>query len=123
MSKTLDKKISNAKKKENKIEKFSDLLDSLENTEDKKKLLWLESYENALEDRENARFLLNDLLMQVKGSVPLHTSLGSIMSKYLERMSKSNDQILRLAELIAKEQQTESISADDIFNQITMENK
>ena len=118
MSKSLDKKIKKAKTKDRKIENFSDLLDSLESTEDKKKLLWLEAYENALEDRENASFLLNDLLLQVKGSVPLHTSLGSIMSKYLERMSKSNDQILRLAELLAKEQESDQISPDDIFNQI-----
>ena len=117
-TKSIDKKIKKAKNKETKIEKFSDLLDSLESIEDKKKLLWLESYENALEDRENARFLLNDLLMQVKGSVPLHTSLGSIMSKYLERMGKSNDQILKLAELIAKEQEKETLSSDDIFNEI-----
>ena len=117
-SSQLDKKIKKAKGKTNKIEKFSDLLDSLESTEDKKKMLWLEAYENALEDRDNASFLLNDLLLQVKGSVPLHTSLGSIMSKYLERMSKSNDQILKLAELISKEQEKEIISPDDIFNQI-----
>lgn len=120
MSKTtqIDKKLKKAKGKQQKIEKFSDLLDSLESTEDKKKMLWLEAYENAIEDRGNASFLLNDLLLQVKGSVPLHTSLGSTMSKYLERMSKSNDQILRLAELIAKEQEKDALSPDDIFNQI-----
>ena len=43
---------------------------------------------------------------------------GSIMSKYLERMSKCNDQILRLAELIAKEEDKNQMSPDDIFNQI-----
>ncbi len=118
MTKSIDKKLKKAKENEKKIEKFSDLLESLESIEDKKKLLWLEAYENALSDRENASFLLNDLLLQVKGSVPLHTSLGSIMSKYLERMSKSNDQILRLAELIGKEQEKESMSADDIFDKI-----
>ena len=119
MTKSAEKQIKKAKKLENKIEKFSDLLDSLTKTEDKKKMLWKEAYENALNDRESASFLLNDLLMQVKGSVPLHTSLGSIMSKYLERMSKSNDQILKLAELIAKEEEKDAISTDDIFNQIT----
>ena len=118
-SKSLDKKLDKAKSKQKKIEKFGDLLDGLESTEDKKKLLWLEAYENAIEDRSNASFLLNDLLLQVKGSVPLHTSLGSTMSKYLERMSKSNDQILRLAELIAKEQDKDVISTDDIFNEIS----
>jgi len=41
------------------------------------------------------------------------------MTKYLERMSKSNDQILKLAELIAKEQEKENnVSPDDIFNTI-----
>lgn len=118
MSKTVDKAIKKAKTSKTKIEQFSDLLDGLTNTEDKKKLLWKEAYENALYDRENANILLTDLLLQVKGSVPLHTSLGSIMSKYLERMSKSNDQILKLAELIAKEEEKDQISSDDIFNQI-----
>ena len=42
---------------------------------------------------------------------------GSIMSKYLERMAKSNDQILRLAELLGKEEQA-SIDTDDIFSKI-----
>tara|TARA_A100001011_G_C14286735_1_gene834110 strand:+ start:1409 stop:1774 length:366 start_codon:yes stop_codon:yes gene_type:complete len=118
MSKTIEKEIKKAKSRETKIEKFSDLLDSLAGTEDKKKMLWKEAYENALYDRENANILLTDLLLQVKGSVPLHTSLGSIMTKYLERMSKSNDQILRLAELIAKEEEVDQISSDDIFKQI-----
>ena len=118
MSKSIEREIKKAKKEKNKIEKFSDLLDNLTQTEDKKKMLWKDAYENALCDRENANILLTDLLLQVKGSVPLHTTLGSIMSKYLERMSKSNDQILKLAELIAKEEEKNEISADDIFNQI-----
>jgi septal ring factor EnvC (AmiA/AmiB activator) len=118
MSKNIQKEINKLSKKDKKIEKFSDLLDSLSNTEDKKKMLWKEVYENALNDRENSSFLLNDLLMQVKGSVPLHTQLGAIMSKYLERMSKSNDQILRLAELVAKEEENNIIQPDEIFNKI-----
>jgi hypothetical protein len=42
---------------------------------------------------------------------------GPIMSKYLERMSKSNDQILRLAELISKEEKV-TIDPDAIFAEI-----
>ena len=118
MSKEIEKELDSLTKINKKIEEFSEILNNLTSTEDKKKLLWKEAYENALYDRENANILLTDLLLQVKGSVPLHTSLGSIMSKYLERMSKSNDQILRLAELIAKEEERDQISSDDIFNQI-----
>ena len=106
-------------KKEDKIKEFSDLLDGLENTEDKKKLLWKESYQNALEDRESAAILLNDLLVSIPGNPGNHSTHGSLATKYLERMSKSNDQIIKLAELIAKEQERQDVvSPDDIFKSI-----
>ena len=105
---------------EDKIKDFSDLLDELENTEDKKKLLWKESYKNALDDRESASILVDDLLLQIQGNLNNHQQFGTIMTKYLERMSKSNDQILRLAELIAKEESAAAaISPDDIFKEIS----
>tara|TARA_Y100000034_G_C6800749_1_gene359156 strand:+ start:313 stop:672 length:360 start_codon:yes stop_codon:yes gene_type:complete len=117
MSKAVEDMIDKLKGTEKKIERFSDLLDSLESTEDKKKLLWKEIYENALTDRESAGILFTDLLTQSQGNAANHSMFGPIMSKYLERMAKSNDQILRLAELIAKEEQS-PINPDDIFNKI-----
>jgi hypothetical protein len=111
--------MSKKKTTEAKIKDFSDLLDSLSKTEDKKKLLWREAYQNAVEDRESASILVNDLLVTIPGSMAHHQSVGSLMTKYLERMSKSNDQILKLAELISKEQDHEmSVTPDDIFNSI-----
>jgi len=109
--------LDTVKDKEEKISKFSDLLDSLESTEDKKKLLWKEVYENALTDRENAGILLTDLLMQTQGNIANHHAYGSILTKYLERMSKSNDQILRLAEIIAKEEDRD-VDINDIYSKI-----
>ena len=116
-----NKVIKNSRaKKEEKIKEFSDLLDSLENTEDKKKLLWKESYQNAVDDRETAGLLLTDLVLQTHGNTTNHLQFGTLMTKYLERMSKSNDQILKLAELIAKEQEsTNMISDDDIYSKIS----
>ena len=107
--------------KEEKIKEFADLLDSLENTEDKKKLLWKESYQNAVDDRETAGLLLTDLVLQTQGNSTNHLQFGTLMTKYLERMSKSNDQILKLAELISKEQESsrDALSDDDIFNKIS----
>lgn len=110
-----------SKDKEEKIKEFSELLDSLSNTEDKKKLLWKESYQNAVDDRDTAGLLLTDLVLQSQGSSTNHLQFGTLMTKYLERMSKSNDQILRLAELIAKEQlKADVVSEDDIFSQISV---
>jgi len=110
------KKVS---KQENKIKEFSDLLDTLSKTEDKKKLLWKESYQNALDDRENANILLVDLMKVSMNNSTNHLQFGTLMAKYLERMSKSNDQILKLAELISKEaEEAENISDDEIFQKI-----
>ena len=119
MSRNIEKAIDDIKKKEIKIKNFSDILDSIESTENKKKLLWKEIYENALEDRENANILFTDLLLQSRGNSATHEKFGTMMSKYLERMAKSTDQIIRLAELISKEESTQTVSADDIFNKIS----
>ena len=117
MSIKVDKLMEKVSEKEEKIKRFADLLDSLDSTEDKKKLLWKEIYENAVNDRESAGVLFTDLLIQSRGNSANHSMFGAIMSKYLERMAKSNDQILRLAELLAKEEQG-AVDMNDIFSKI-----
>jgi hypothetical protein len=117
-NKKTDKALNKIEKSNSKIEKFSDILGSLKKTEDKKKLLWKEAYQNAIDDRENAHILFVDVLKISIGNASNHVQFGVLMTKYLERMSKSNDQILKLAELISKEEDKNEISSDDIFNQI-----
>ena len=118
IEKVLDK-VENNEKKEDSIKNFADILDNIDSLEDKKKLLWKEIYENALEDREKSKMLFNDAYISMQGGVNEHMNIGAIMSKYIERMSKSNDQILKLAELIAKEEEkSEAISEDEIFGKI-----
>jgi len=86
----------------------------------RKKLLWKEIYENALNDRENANTLYTNLYLKMEGSQSDHVAVGSIMAKYLERMCKSNEQILKLADLIAKEElKASKIDADDMFSAIS----
>ena len=117
MTKSIENLMDRLGVKEKKIIKFSDLLDSLESTEERKKLLWKEIYENSLNDRESANILFTDLLIETKGNSTQHAIFGPIMSKYLERMCKSNDQILRLAELISKEEER-AVDVDAIFDKI-----
>lgn len=112
----INKKINDQKTK---INNFSDLLDTLTKTEDKKKFLWKESYQNALDDRENANILLVDLMKVSMNNSTNHLQFGTLMAKYLERMSKSNDQILKLAELISKAtEEEETITSSDLFDKI-----
>lgn len=103
----------------NKIKNFADLLDSIDQTTDKKKLLWKEIYHNAVADRQNAGMLFTDAFKQMQAGTTEHVTLGPTLSKYLERMCKSNEQILRLAELISKtEEQSEKVNPEDIFAKI-----
>ncbi len=119
MNKNVDELLEGRKRAEKKVEQFSDLLRILESTEDKKKLLWKEVYENAVADRENAGMLFTDAYIQMQSGTAEHVTLGSTMAKYLERMNKSNEQILRLAELIAKaEDRGSRIDPDELFSQI-----
>ena len=123
MSKTSTDKsttfLDEIKKREDKIKNFSELLDDLTSTEDKKKLLWKEIYENAVSDRERASILYTEAYKSMGHSTQDHAAIGSIMSKYLERMCKSNDQILTLATLIAKaEEQERNVDPDDLFGKI-----
>jgi len=103
-----------------KIEKFSNVLDNIKTTDSKIKSLWREIYENAVSDRENASLMFTDAWqrMQSQGTTD-HATIGTTVSKYLERMCKSNEQILRLAELIAKvEEENTQINSEDLFAQI-----
>jgi len=112
-------KLEKNDKKEKQIKNFADILDSLDSLEDKKKMLWKEIYEHSIEDREKAKLLFNDAYISMQGGINEHMNIGAVMSKYLERMCRSNDQILKLAELISKEEEkSENISEDDIFSKI-----
>ena len=91
------------------------------NDNDKKKLLWKEIYENAVIDRMNAFMLFTDVYTTMSGGANDHVQLGAIMAKYLERMNKSNDQLVKLAELMQKsdvEVEEEDLDLEDVYDKI-----
>ena len=109
----------NIVKEDKRLGQFKDLLDSLSSLEDKKKVLWLHIYENAILDRTNAYSLMLELTATIKGNPAEHRLNGPILSKYIERMSRANDQILKLAELVQKAQEEEdSVNPDEIWAQL-----
>ena len=115
----LDKKMEKQESLSKKVEQFSDLLDELQSTDEKRKLLWKEIYENAVSDRERASMLFTDAWARMSTGSAEHVTLGGTLTKYLERMNKSNEQILRLAELISKVEDREArIDPEDVFASI-----
>lgn len=116
---TIDKMLEKLKENDKKVDQFSDILDSIDSASDKKKMLWKEIYENAIVDRTNAHILFTDLYSQMGGSAADHATLGQTLTKYLERMSKSNEQLLALSKQIAESETSNvEISEDDIFDRI-----
>lgn len=83
------------------VKGFSELLDTLSSTEERKKALWRQIYEYALVDRKNAFVLFGDLYTMVAGNGTEHALHGANLSKYMERMSKANDQLIKLADLVS----------------------
>jgi hypothetical protein len=104
---------------ENKIRDFSELLKTIETLDDKKRRLWGEIYENAITDRQNAYAMFIQLARIVHEKSTEHAVHGKTIATYIERMSRANDQIIKLADLIARAQSdSESIDTEDMFNQI-----
>lgn len=104
---------------EQKAKDFSDLLDQIDGVSDKKKKLWKEIYENAIVDRQNAYILFSSLVNIVENDSTEHAVHGKNLSTYIERMSKANDQLIKLAELVEKaETAEESIDPEDMFRRI-----
>ncbi|MCW4027793.1 MAG: hypothetical protein NWE76_09970 [Candidatus Bathyarchaeota archaeon] len=112
--------IDSEKSLRKRVDQFSEMLDHLTTTEEKKKYLWREIYENAIQDRENAAMLFTDAWSRMSTGTAEHVTIGPTLTKYLERMCKSNEQILRLAELISKAEEREAhVDPDDIFSSIS----
>lgn len=104
---------------EQRVKDFSLLLKNIENLDDKKRQLWLEIYQNAISDRQNAFVMFSRLVTIADDKSTEHAVHGKTMATYIEKMSRSNDQLIKLAELIAKaESASENIDADDMFNRI-----
>jgi len=105
------------KEAEKNIEDFAELLGTLSSLHDRKKSLWKQIYTNAVLDRRNAYIMFGDLYQKVHQSPTEHAVHGQTLSKYLERMNKSNEQLIRLAEILddAVEMDEDDITDQDSF--------
>ena len=105
---------------EQKNEEFGDLLKKLTYASSESKKLWKEIYENAIDDRTNAYLLYADLYRCVTNNEKGHVDHGKLMTMYLERMGKANDQLLKLAEIIENAHtEDEKVDAGALYDEIS----
>lgn len=104
---------------EDRIKDFSSLLNQIESLNDKKRQLWLEIYENAISDRQNSYAMFFKLVRIVEDKSNEHAIHGKTIATYIERMSKANDQLIKLAELIAKaDEANDEIDSNDMYERM-----
>jgi len=104
---------------EERLQKFQKMLNEITSLDDKKKVLWIHIYENALQDRRNSYALLFEIIGGIKSSASNHHMIGPTAAKYIERMSRANDQLLKLAELLQKAQDVaETVDAEALYKSI-----
>ncbi len=79
------------------------------------KKLSVEAIENIREDREEAKELLNDLMKWMNQSPERHALVAQTLSKYLETLQRSNEQLVKVAALAQKNEgpQSQNLSEAD----------
>jgi hypothetical protein len=104
---------------------FGALLDKIDNLDDNKKRLWREIYQNSLTDRHNAYVLFRQLVnLCSKTPVGLGRSAeyathSAAIAKFLDQMRRANEQLIKLAALIAQaEKNSDAIDPDSVFDMI-----
>lgn len=104
------------------IREFDELLENIKLT-DKKKALWKQIYGHAIQDRSMALQMYVNCSNVVIADPTQHAIHGPNIAKYLERMSRSNDQLLKLAELVAAAEEVNNegltMSPDEIYEKLS----
>lgn len=82
------------------INDFSSLLAKLTEVDEKQRYLWNQIYSNALDDRTRALVMYETLVDACGGRSAELAVHGPQMVKYIERMSRANEQLIKLSELV-----------------------
>ncbi len=97
--------------------------ESSSNDPKSKEDLWKEIYSNTFTDREKASMLVTNLWKEITADPEKHVLYGTTVTKYLERMAKSNDQLLKLAELMQKSEEDvveQDVELDEVYDKIKL---
>jgi len=80
-----------------------------------------EAIDNIRDDRETTRELLDDAIRYLAIDQSRHRDMGQTLAKYVETLQRSNEQLVKLCGLMAKNEKTDVLTDkdyDQIFDQI-----
>ncbi len=83
-----------------------------------------EVLDNIRNDRKITRELLDDAIKWLSKDESRHKEVGLVMSKYVETLQRSNEQLVKIAGMVSKDKNSEGLSKkdmEDIYNAISSE--
>jgi hypothetical protein len=83
-----------------------------------------EAIDNIREDREITRELLDDAVKYVAKDEARHKEVGIILSKYVETLQRSNEQLVKIAGIMSKNEKNDGLTEgdmEDIYSMIKKE--
>ena len=85
-----------------------------------------EALENIREDRKITRELLDDAIKFVAKDEARHQQIGLTLAKYVETLQRSNEQIVKIATLMSKNEKSDGLTEndmEDIYSMIKKEDE
>ncbi len=85
-----------------------------------------EAIDNIRDDREITRELLDDAIKWLSKDESRHQNIGITLSKYVETLQRSNEQLVKVATLMSKNEGSGDLTdsdMEDIYKMINRENK
>ena len=73
-----------------------------------------EAIENIRKDREITRELLDDAIKWVSKDESRHQQIGIVLSKYVETLQRSNEQLVKVVGMMSKGQKDAGLSSEDM---------
>ena len=83
-----------------------------------------EVLDNIRNDRKITRELLDDAIKWLSKDESRHREIGLVMSKYVETLQRSNEQLVKVAGMVSKDKSSEGLTKkdmEDIYSAISSE--
>ena len=72
-----------------------------------------ETIDNIRSDRETTKELLDDALKWLAKDESRHREIGMVLSKYVETLQRSNEQLVKVVTLLSKDDSSRALTEDD----------
>ena len=85
-----------------------------------------EALTNIRKDRDLTRELLDDAIKWLSKDEARHKEVGIVMAKYVETLQRSNEQLVKIINMVSKKESSEGLTASDmesIYSAISEEDK